>query len=673
MRFRFLVLAGLLGLTLRALPSRGADVPPGNPPAEQDAEDAPPAVGPTGAAPGRAGVPLLTFEQRQRWVLDAVVANPGASISDRTQPFWVAEACFLRRKDDDGRRLAREGYLYWAAKDPKKIRATDFFRLWPAMDCYVRFKDRLDVESKQAFKRLMTAISCYSYSFTPNLSMLMWTTRLLGEQEWGADAFVPMQRDTTSHYRADPDRPMKDRLMQVVSAQAAAGGEEYASRPYGAGNLAPILGLAGLAADPTLNRRAQIAHETTLARYAPVWLRGAMIITSRRSYPDIFDDPMGVAEWFWVFFGGDLQPGTSGHALEAAVLGQPAPALIEHAATDRVKPETVLNRFQENSAGRQISWVTHDYGVFSESFTAHPRPFAQTYPFGVRWVEGDPRHHSFLWFTVPILDEKLPKNFPGSHPHGFDLDGQSTIQHEGSLLYVCRTDGARKPRYPYGLAFVPGGQQAVIDEAAAGRVFLHYPGVLIAFQATRPFSWDRTAPIRYASGTPGAGDSEFRVSGPAFAAALEAAPPADYPGATPEARLRAFRDAMVARTRVALVPGDPPAGSYTDRQGRVIRRTFGGDAQVDGKPVDFGGWPVASSRWVRQASRDAPLVVNDGQATRTYDLHNWTVTESPSPVYPRGVWHDAARVSPAASRRPLKPSFPLAFALLFPGPRQARP
>ena len=133
-------------------------------------------------------------------------------------------------------------------------------------------------------------------------------------------------------------------------------------------------------ADPELKRRALIAHETALARYAPVWLRGAMIITSRRSYPDIFDDPMGVAEWFWVFFGGDLRPGTGGHALEAAVLGRAAPALIEHAANDRTEPSEVLNRFQANSAAHQISWVTHDYGVFSESFSAHPRPVRPDLP-----------------------------------------------------------------------------------------------------------------------------------------------------------------------------------------------------------------------------------------------------------------------------------------------------
>ena len=123
------------------------------------------------------------------------------------------------------------------------------------MDCYVRWKELLDEESRSAFKRYMTSIDCYSYSYTPNLSMLLWTTRLLGGQEWGDTAFVPPKRDTASHYKANPDIPMKQRLLGVLQADARTGGEEYASRPYGAANLAPILCLAQLAADPELKDR----------------------------------------------------------------------------------------------------------------------------------------------------------------------------------------------------------------------------------------------------------------------------------------------------------------------------------------------------------------------------------------------------------------------------------
>lgn len=574
---------------------------------------------------------LSTFEERRAWVIAQATDNP-ESVGG-SHPFFVAEACFLAGKIDEGRALARKGYLSWSARDPLKVRATDFFRLWPAMDCYVRYKQHLDEESKAAFKKHMTSIRCYSYGYTANLSMLMWTTRLLGEQEWGVNAFVPMApKDTTSHYKADPSVPMKQRLMGMIDSQAITGGEEYASRPYGAANLAPILCLAQLAKDPELKAHARIAHETALARYAPVWLDGALIITSRRSYPDLFNDPLGCATWFWTFFGGKRLPDIHSHALEAAVLGEPAPAVIEHAATVREKAHTVLNHFQEGSSGRQISWVDRTYGLFSESFHTNPRPFGQTYPFGVRWVAPGAPGYTLLWFSVPVVDEQMKGSFAGSHPHGFAVSAQTTLQHEGSLLYVVNTEAEKKARYPYGLSFIPGGELAVIDEAATvGRVFLHYPGVLIAFSATKPFPWDRKAPLRYASGTPREGDSEFRVPGPTFAAALEAAGEDEFPAATPQERLKLFRDTIVAKTRLQLSKSGTLTGSYTDRKGNLIRRAFDGAGDVNGKPVDFEHWPWAESPFVKQPSKNAPLVVTDGKVTRTYDFQNWTVKETSKP------------------------------------------
>lgn len=617
--FQALFAAGaLFALSCLAAAAAPLTPPPSTPPAQSP---------PSPSAEPSPAPWLNTFEERRNWLIAQAVADPKAVVKDH--PFFVAEACFLAGKIDEGRELARGGYLSWSARNPDKVRATDFFRLWPAMDCYVRYKQYLDADSRDAFKKFMTSIRCYSYSYTPNLSMLMWTTRLLGGQEWGDDAFVPVARDTTSHYRADPDIPMKRRLMGMIDSQAITGGEEYASRPYGEGDLAPILCIAQLAKDPELKNHARIAHEATLARYAPVWLDGALIITSRRSYPDLFNDPLGSAAWFWTFFGGKLRPGADTHALDAAVLGDPAPAVIQHAAIERANPYVVLNRFQENSGGRQISWIDRTYGLFSESFDINPHPFSQTYPFGVRWIAPGAPGYTLLWFSVPVLDEQINRNFPGSHPHGFAVNAQSTFQYQGALLYIVNTQGAQKSRYQYGLSFIPGGALAVIDESAsAGRVFLHYPGVLIAFSATKPFPWDRQAPIKYASGTPRAGDSEFRVPGPTFAAAIETAGPDEFPGATPDERLQRFRTAIVTRTRLQLGGMGTLTGTYTDRNGNVIQRAFAGGAEVNGKAVDFQHWPWAESPWVRQAARDAPLTVTDGRRIRTYDFTHWTISEN---------------------------------------------
>ena len=603
-----------------------------------------------------AGPPLDTFEARRDWILDTVTRDPEAWIKANRQednPFFVASACFARGMDDKGRELARRGFAIWSARNPAwdpsdpdnraNLRCPDFFRLWPAMDCYVRNKEKLDDRTKEDFKRFMTSIDCYAYRWTANLDMMKWTARYLGEQEWGADAFVPSSTASSPRYRPDPSIRYREQLLAQIDDIARTGGPEYASRDYGTGNVAPLLTLAQLAADPEVRQRARLAHESMLARYAAIWLRGSLILTSRRSYPDMFDDPLGFSAYLWVFLGGDLvsserpiTPETpmfnvAGPYLDAALLGDGVPSVIETVARDRARPFAALNRFEERSSGRQISWVDKDYGVFSEAFHTRPRPFPQTYPFGVRWIERDARHHTLLWFSVPVLDRAGYQRI--SHPHGFNLDAQTTFQHEGTILYVVDTEpGGRKVEYPYGLGYVPGGALAVVDESReTGRVFFHYPGVLIAIASTKPFVWDRQAPIRMpnSSGSLPPGDSEFRIDGPTFAATIETAPLREFPGATPEDRLAAFRTACVEKSSVEVLTDGLLKGRCTNRHGVAIERTFAGAAAVNGAPVDFDRWPMAASRWVNQATPDAPLVVTDGTVVRTYDFGAWSIAETP--------------------------------------------
>jgi hypothetical protein len=603
------------------------------------------AYGQTGQGDPVVGGPVMSsFESRRKWVMDAIAADPqGAAKKSGDKPFFVASACFMAGLHEAGRTIAAEAYQAWwkrltrhgdtSEAISKQCRIVDFFRLWPAMDCYVRWKDQLDETTRTTFRDMMTRINSYAFSTTANLNTMAWTTRLLGEQTWGRDAFVPLVRDTTSHYKSNPDIPFVDRLLSVVSDIAITGGPEYASRPYGTANFAPLLTLSHLAADDTLRLRAAIAHETMLARYAAVWLRGSIIMTSRRSYPDVFNDPWGFASYLWLFFGGDLTPGPLDNAvITAAVLGTAPHPLIDRLATDRSRPFAVLNRFEPRSSGRQISWIDRDFGVFSESFHTKPRPFGQTYPMGVRWINSADGGPTLLWFSVPSLDQAGKAHI--SHPHGFNLAAQSTFQHQASILFLCNTSPNGSPvNHPYGLSFVPGGYLALIDESAtAGRIFLHYPSVLIAFASTKPFTWDRSAPIRmpvmfnYPGAKPG---SEFRIEGPTFAAAIEAASPHDFPAADPAACLQSFRDAMTTRTHLDLHTDPLLTGSYTNRHGTVISRAFHGPAHVNQQPIDLDNWPVSQSPLSSHPWRSRQFKLGDAAASRIYDFDRWTITDTP--------------------------------------------
>lgn len=596
-----------------------------------------------------------TYEQRRQWILDTVTADPDAWLRANRQtdnPFFAASACFAKGMDEKGLALAQAGFRHWTKNpkpnwdaknmdDRKNMRVVDFFRLWPAMDCFVRNQGKLDETTKAEFKKFMTSINFYAYSTTANLNMMMWTARHLGEQEWGVGAFVPLVKDSTSHYKSNPDIPFRVRLLDQLADIARTGGPEYGSRPYGTANLAPILTLATLSKDAEVKRAARMAHEAVLARYAAVWLRGSLILTSRRSYPDTFNDPVGLTAYLWVFFGGDLvAPNKSitpetpmfnvfGPCLDAALLADEVPELLQRVAANRMQPYAVRNRFEERSSGRQISWIDQDYGVFSESFHTHARPFSQTYPFGVRWIQPGSKHHTFLWFSVPALDKADYQRI--SHPHGFNLNAQSTYQHEGTILYVVDTEREGKPvEYPYGLCYVPGGALATIDEAKSdGRVFLHYPGVLIAISATKPFTWDRKAPLRMPNTSSlDPEDREFRIDGPRFVAAIETAPEREFPGASAELRLASFRKTILSKSKVELLGDGDISGCYTDRKGQVIERKFAGPASVNQQVVDFDRWPLTASKWVNQPTKKSPLVISDGKSSRSYDFDAWKITES---------------------------------------------
>jgi hypothetical protein len=73
---------------------------------------------------------------------------------------------------------------------------------------------------------------------------------------------------------AGTTRPASCYLREIIAATVRGGPGEFASRPYGAQNVLPLLALADCAKDPELAARARIAYEVCLAQIAPAWLRG---------------------------------------------------------------------------------------------------------------------------------------------------------------------------------------------------------------------------------------------------------------------------------------------------------------------------------------------------------------------------------------------------------------
>jgi len=517
------------------------------------------------------------------------------------------------------------------------------FIAWPGIDCYIRFEKQLDDATKDRYRKIYTGGVFYARLSTSNHKIMAAMTRYLATQVWGPDAFRAdpyfMAKDPyiikmtqkaknpppgyvwgTSFAGGDPTG--EKYLRDIIAATVKGGPGEYASRPYGAQNVLPLLCLADCAKDPVMAARARIAYEICFVQLAPAWLRGHLATFSPRSYPDVeCQQPWGFATLPWLYFGG-VTPGIKGAkaAAAAAVSTYRLPELIVNAATDRSSPyfyKAFINGWVLNH------YVNKDYVLFSRSAKRGGRPWGgQSYPCGVMWEEPNVRRGSHLWVTNPSEDE--PGEM-GNHTHGIRSYEQEILGRD-SLLFVLQMPP--DVAFPYALCYVPGGHRTFInDGSSAGRIYLHYGSVLIAVSASRPFDWDPKAGIHAQAGKAREGDSEFRVRSLACALAIETALPSEFPGASPAEQLAKFKERLQSKSSLKMTGDNPSAATYQNRHGDHIECTFNGPDKVNGTEVDYQAWPSSESPWTSQKTSGGPLEVTDGKTLRSYDLINWKISE----------------------------------------------
>ena len=588
-------------------------------------------------------VVLPTFEERRKAIL-AAFADAGG------ERFMRAEALFALGRTEEALKEVNKGLdpLVPGNRINRWMHGGNTgFIAWPGIDCYIRYEAQLDAATKERYRAIYTGGVFYARLSTSNHKIMAALNRYLATQVWGSDAFKADPYFTTKDPyimgkldpKAAPDAPVwgtrftgndptgEKYLRDIITATVRSGPGEFASRPYGAQNVLPLLTLADCAKDPVMAAQARIAYEVCLVQYAPAWLRGHLAIFSPRSYPDTESQaPWGVATLPWLYFGGVTPTLTHAKAAAAgAVNNFRMPSVIVSAATERTQPyfyRALINGWALNQ------YVNQTYGLFSRSAKRGGRPFqGQSYPCGVMYEQA-PEKTSHLWVTNPAADEAGQM---GIHTHGVRSFEQEVLGRD-SLLFVFKIP-EQKGVFPYALGYVPGGYLAAINDAADGRIYLHYGSVLIAVTASQPFTWDPKAGIRAPASKPREGDSEFRVTALTSAVALETAHPAEFPGADPAAQLAAFKAKLTSSSRLTFDQGTV-AATYANRLGDSVACTFDGPDLVNGTPVDYQNWPVSESPWTSQKSPDGPLEVRDATTVRTYDFATWTVTEKPVSTAP---------------------------------------
>lgn len=581
---------------------------------------------------------IATFDGRRQVLLETFASEGG-------EKFMQAACLFALGRVKEGNEVVNKGLD--ALEPGNKINrwmhgGNTGFIAWPGIDCYIRCERFIDAPTRERYRRIYTGGVFYAKLSTSNHKIMAALTRYLATQVWGPDAFKAdpyfmakdpyIQQQTARIKKPKPgqvwgtqftggDETGEKYLLEIINSTVRGGPGEFASRPYGAQNVLPLLSLADCAKDKDLANRARIAYEVCLVQIAPAWLRGHLATFAPRSYPDTESQkPWGFATLPWLYFGGvspDLPKAKA--AAAAAVSEFCVPPVITRAATDRGKPyfyRARINGFALNH------YVNRDYALFSRSAKIGGRPWqGQSYPCGVMWEEPDANKGSHLWITNPAADQ--PGEM-GIHTHGVRTFEQEVLGRD-ALLFVFQI--ADDNRFPYALGYVPGGHRALINESKeSGRIFLHYGSVLVAVTSSERFDWNPNAGILAPASKPREGDSEFRVKAPALAIAIETALPSEFPAGTAEETLKAFRNGLIATSSIRLTGTQPASGTYRNRHSDVLSCVFDGQDTVNGTPIDYAAWPVSESPWTSQTS-PTRLEVTDGTKVRVYDFDQWSVSE----------------------------------------------
>ena len=587
---------------------------------------------------------VTTFAQRRMWTIDQAVENPG----DVDDGFVQAEVYFAQGLIAQGQSAALT-----ASQNMQNTAQTDFFDIWPAIDCYIRFNQYLDPVTKNNIKTNITTCTQYAGTVTANLYTLGHVIRYLGSEQFGEAAFA------TNAIWNPTDPNAYSSTLALLSSVSTNGYGEHASRPYYEKNLLPILTLAQLATNPIIANRATLAFQGGLSQNAGCWMRGHLGVSTGRSYPDEENQtPMGSMRTLWVYFGGDAPPGNYTYAALAAVMNYEPPPVIQMAATNRATPYNSRGGY---FGAQQNSFVDHDYILFSEG----PEYYGnfQVYADGAMWCDTNDNHFSFLWLCAPWNDN--PAINSGSWPHGMNRAIYSEAQYRDSMLQIYNFNPASTNPPPYALCYVPGGWQAQINEASTtGKIFLHYGTMMMAISCDQIFKWDTNSGIYAVSQSPTRpGDSEFRVWGTPipssmqpvtnlansyigtwsnqFAMAMETARPDLYPGATPADQLAAFRADIYAHTGLSHAAGYPPIGFYTNRHGDTLQvkqtsTLTPSPIVINGQTLNFTNWPLTDNPWIYQPL-GGNLSLFDGTQTIVYDFNAWTISTNSSVAPPTGL------------------------------------
>ena len=513
----------------------------------------------------------------------------------------------------------------------------DMFWMFPVTAIAYLDRGQLSKEARAALRQSFKTYMPYRGD-TENHWLLYYTSLYLMAQMWPDQDGGQWYTGKSS---AENQREAAEWIEGWVRLTTRRGQGEYDSPHYMGLYFLSMSYLAEWAKDPAMKKRATMMLDYLIADYAAENLDGVFVGAHSR----VYDNPV-VEKWNnvssdfgWMLFnlGRPLDPPDSYVICYALASAYEPPEILKRIATDRSQPYTHYERKRTRNRWRfndelhgpvyKTTYVRKEYAVGSDQ-GGILQPI-QEHSWDVTWSVADPRgvqntlftlqpysslYELETYFTFPpdtgisgVVSSKKsydsPDKLVGGSPYEKIFQDQDTV--------IALYDIAPGTRFPHINGFFSKDLAEVVEDQS-GWIFARGGEALIAFRPLQPYSWK---PIE------GGGRrlfSPYLRNG----VVVQVAARAEF------GDLTAFRKAILELPlEFHLEPA--PWVRFRSLRGKTLSFAYGERPQVDGKPLDYEGWPLFGGPFVEAGVDSEQLILKYGTMRRTLDFRKLTVTDAP--------------------------------------------
>lgn len=440
---------------------------------------------------------------------------------------------------------------------------------------------------------------------TENHWLLYYTSMYLMAQKWpelGGEAWF---NGKSSKENMEEARRWIEGWVRLTTTR---GQGEYDCTHYIGVYLLPLSYLAAWAEDPRIRKQASMMIEWVTADFAAESLDGIYVgAHARTDDRQVVEKAAGVSSDFaWLLFGqGRETPPYGGYAVFYAMADGPEPPeILRRIATDRSRPYTHFEkkrtrnrwRFHDELHGPvyKTTYMTKDYAVSSDQGgVLQP---VQQHSWDVTWRLDHPEgRHNTLFSLHPYSGmTELEAYFTFSPDFGTEAVYRSKVTYDspdkllGGSPYeriaqsedavVALYDIPAGTRFPHINGFFSKDLEE-FEEDSSGWILCRGGRAWIAYRPLAPYVWK---PIE------GGGRrlfSPYLKNG----TVVQAASADEFP------TLEAFRKAIRAlKLEFRLEP--KPRVTFRTLRGRTLEFAYGETPRIDGRPLDYAGWPALEAR-----------------------------------------------------------------------------